>query len=252
MPRSPRSLSLTSRYRSRLFTIRDGIQRTAERIWDEPERLAAVTETAQNTALRLTGAYLAAFYRLETGKPARSLFIDTRAYSGRAADGQPLARGLRSPRTGYFAALNRGKTLEEATRIGVERAKRQVGMNYDAAHRKALSETIKADERFSGSQRSVRGTCGACAAFSGTPHMLIHPGCQCVEMPIVAGVESTIALPTGTEIFNSKTPEEQDAMVGPEAADRLRRGEIRMDDLVERSRLDSSADDFITQAAVGG
>ena len=53
--------------------------------------------------------------------------------------------------------------------------------------------------------------------------------------------------PTGAEIFHSKTREEQDAMLGPEAAEKLRAGEITLTDLAGESRLDSEADDFITQ-----
>ena len=251
MPNNSRSFAITDAYRRRLFALREQVQGAAPGVFDSPERLAAMVETAQKASLRLTSAYLAAFLASETGKPVRDIAIDTRAYSGSTADGQPLAEGMRSPLIGYFTALKQGSPVEEARAIGIDRAKRQVGMNYDAAHRKALSEAIKADERFSGSQRAVRGTCGACAAFSGTPHMQIHPDCHCVEMPTVAGVKSTIALPTGTEIFNSKTPEEQDAMVGPDVAERLRKGEIRMDDLVATSHLDSDAPNFITQAPIG-
>lgn len=247
MPSQARSLRLTDAYRRRLFALREQVQGAAPGVFDSPERLAAMVEQAQKASLRLTSAYLTAFVASETGKPVRDISIDTRAYSGLTADGQPLAKGMRSPLIGYFTALKQGSSVEEARAIGIDRAQRQVGMNYDAAHRKALSDTIKADERFVGGQRAVRGTCGACAAFSGTPHMAVHPGCQCVEMPVVAGVKSTIALPTGTELFNAKTPEEQDAMVGPEVAERLRKGEIRMLDLVGESRLDSDAENFITQ-----
>jgi hypothetical protein len=57
----------------------------------------------------------------------------------------------------------------------------------------------------------------------------------------------TGARPTGTEIFNSKTPAEQDAMLGPKAAEAVRAGEVGLDQLVERSPLDSDQPDFITQ-----
>ena len=211
-----------------------------------------MVEQAQKASLRLTSAYLTAFVASETGKPTRNLTIDTRAYSGSTADGQPLAEGMRSPLIGYFTALKNGKTVEEATRIGIDRAKRQVGMNYDAAHRTALMETIASSDLFDGWTRAVRGTCGACAAKAGghTDGLLFqaHPGCQCVAEPSVIGVSSRYARPTGTEIFHSKTREEQDAMVGPEAAEKLRAGEITLADLAGESHLDSEADDFLTQA----
>lgn len=247
MPRSPTSLRLTDSYRRRLFSLRDELQKSARDLWDQPERLAAMVETAQKAALRLTGAYLTAFLASEKGQATRAVAIDSGAYSGSTADGKPLADGMRSPLIGYFGALKRGKSVEEARRIGINRAVRQVGMNYDASHRTALSETLKSDDRFDGGLRAVRGTCGACAAFSGTPHMEVHANCQCVEEPKVSGVSQLITRPTGMELFNAKTPEEQDAMVGIEAADKLRKGEIAMGDLVAHSELDSDAENFLTQ-----
>jgi hypothetical protein len=55
-----------------------------------------------------------------------------------------------------------------------------------------------------------------------------------------------ITRPTGTEIFNAKSPAEQDAMLGPKAAEAVRAGEVGLDELVERSPLDT-APDYITQ-----
>jgi hypothetical protein len=52
--------------------------------------------------------------------------------------------------------------------------------------------------------------------------------------------------PTGTEIFNAKSPAEQDAMLGPKAAEAVRAGEVGLDQLVERSPL-ATQDDYITQ-----
>jgi hypothetical protein len=59
-----------------------------------------------------------------------------------------------------------------------------------------------------------------------------------------------IALPTGQQIFERKTKAEQDEMLGPEAAERVRSGEASLADLVQESPLDSDQDDFITQAPV--
>jgi hypothetical protein len=55
-----------------------------------------------------------------------------------------------------------------------------------------------------------------------------------------------ISRPTGTEIFNAKSPAEQDAMLGPKAAEAVRAGEVGLDQLVERSPL-ATQDDYITQ-----
>lgn len=246
MPRNQKSLRLTEAYRRRLFALRENLESRAPDLWREPDLLAASVEAAQKAACALTGAYLTAFLRSETGKVTPAIVVDTEAYSGSAADGQPLVEQMRSPLIGYFTARKSGE--ENPEQVGIDRAVRQVGMNYDAAHRKALAETIAADERFSGSARAVRGTCGACAALSGTPHMSVHPNCHCVEEPEVAGVSQRIKRPTGAELFNAKTPEEQDAMVGPEAAEKLRTGQIAMADLIGESHLDSDAENFLTQA----
>lgn len=246
MPRNQQSLRLTDSYRRKLFALRDDLQRRAPDLWRDPDRLAAMVEAAQKASLGLTAGYLTAFHRSETGKVTPPVLIDAAAYSGSAADGQPLTDQMRSPLVGYFAARKNGD--ENPERVGIERAVRQVGMNYDAVHRRALTETIERDERFSGSARAVRGTCGACAALSGTPHMRVHPGCMCVQEPTVSGVAQLITRPTGMELFNAKTPEEQDAMVGPEAAEKLRTGQIAMADLIGESQLDSGAQNILTQA----
>jgi hypothetical protein len=55
-----------------------------------------------------------------------------------------------------------------------------------------------------------------------------------------------IPRPTGQEIFDAKSPAEQDAMLGPKAAEAVRTGEVGLEELVERSPLDT-APDYITQ-----
>jgi hypothetical protein len=53
--------------------------------------------------------------------------------------------------------------------------------------------------------------------------------------------------PTGIEIFNAKSPAEQDAMLGPKAAEAVRAGSVGLEELVQRSPLDSDQPDYITQ-----
>jgi hypothetical protein len=52
---------------------------------------------------------------------------------------------------------------------------------------------------------------------------------------------------TGTEIFNAKSPAEQDAMLGPKAAAAVRARDVGLEELVERSPLATDQDDYITQ-----
>lgn len=253
MPQSRRSLAITDAYRRRIFALRGQLQAQAPRIWDQADRLASVVETAQIAGCRFTAAYLTAFLASETGKRTRPITIDSAAYSGSTADGQPLAEGMRSPLIGFFAARKNGEPNPE--RVGIDRAVRQVGMNYDAAHRTALMDTITHSDHFDGWNRALRGTCGACAAsatgLSHSPYFPVHPGCQCVAEPRVFGAIDHFTRPTGIEVFHDKSKAEQDEMVGPEAAQKLRSGEITLADLIGHSHLDSDAPDILTQAPTG-
>lgn len=241
---------------------RAGLQARAEAGWPSIEtldrtdwvaRMAAALAQGQVEAVRLTSAYLGAFLTLETGKRVAPPVIDPSAYAGLSRDGRPLSESLQSPLIGVLAALKDGKTPEEAIKYGRDRATRMVGVDYDNAHRTALMHVINEDDRFDGWSRSLAGTCGACASVaSGVNHALyfeVHPGCQCVASPVVKGVVSTVAVLTGVEIFNQKTPAEQDEMLGPEAASLVREGTITLDDLRGESELESEPN-FITQRPI--
>jgi hypothetical protein len=264
MPAAESSLRITEAYRARLFGLRSQLERRAELLWPTIEGLddftwtnkaAAATQNAQREAVALTGAYLSAFLSSEVGTRTRGPILDTRRYSGLSRDGRPLRDALRSPMIGVRFKLKEGATPEEALAYGLNRAKRMVSVDYDHAHRTALLDGLAADERFQGWQRAVTGTCGACAGdiavevSTNLPSipLQVHPNCQCVTQPVVTGVPQTITLPTGTEIFNAKSTREQDEMVGPKAAAAVRAGSVGLEELVERSPLDSDQDDFITQ-----
>lgn len=77
--------------------------------------------------------------------------------------------------------------------------------------------------------------------------IVVH-NCQCVSEPIVAGVPSLFPQPTGQETFDAKTTAEQDEMLGPDAAEKVRDG-LPLTELVETSQIET-ADDFITQRPV--
>lgn len=55
--------------------------------------------------------------------------------------------------------------------------------------------------------------------------------------------------PTGEQIFNDKTPEQQDEMLGPEAANAIRSGLVTLDQLQGESELTESVN-FITQRPI--
>jgi len=259
MPRNRLSQGLTSAYRQRLDVFRVHLERSAVARWptldglggsDWVERTAAEVQQAQVGALRATAGYLTAFLSSEVGRRVSGPPIESAAYAGLSADGKTLVESLQSPIIGIRAKLKEGASPADALAFGLDRAKRQVGMDFDAAHRRALLETIDADERFEGQQRVTSGTCGACLALSGTPTTAVHPGCKCVSQPRVSGVHDLFPVPTGTELFETKNEAEQDEALGPKAAALVRAGLIELQDLVEHEELNSDQPGFITQKPV--
>lgn len=257
MPASRRSLRLTDAYRARLVALSDRVERQAREAWPRIEELdtttwvdgmASLVTRAQVEGVRLTSAYLGAFLRAETGR-GRTLAIDSRRYAGISRDGRPLAKALESPLIGVKAALKEGQPPSAALNVGLVRARRMVGFEVMQTPRDALLDTIEENERFDGFERSVAGTCAACMALSGEANMEVHPGCQCLPSPRVAGVVATIAIPTGAELFRSLSKEEQEATIGPEAAELVRDGRADLKDFVAHSRQEEQAD-FITQKPV--
>lgn len=258
MPQSPRSLLLTKAYRQRQIATRTRLQTQAERTFpsidtldgtDWVERMATALTQAQAEAVRVSAAYLLAFLASETGKRS-TLSIDSRQYAGKSRDGRPLSESFRSPLIGTLKGLKDGLGASEALAVGRNRAVRMVGVDYDNAHHTALLATISSDDRFDGWNRSLSGTCGACASVaSGVSHSLnfpVHPGCQCVASPIVKGASNAFPVPTGVEVFNEKTKEQQDEMLGPDTAALVRAGILTLDDLKGESEL-AEEPNFITQ-----
>lgn len=197
MPSNPRSLRLTDAYRQRVLATRERLQAQAQRTWptietldgtDWVDRMAAALTQAQAEAVRVSAAYLTAFLTSETGK-RNTVSIDSRNYAGKSRDGRPLSESLRSPLIGTLKGLKDGLGASESLSVGLNRAVRMVGVDYDNAHHTALLETIASDDRFDGWQRSLSGTCGACAAVAaGLNHGVefpVHPGCKCVSQPTV-------------------------------------------------------------------
>lgn len=214
--------------------------------------MAAAVAQGQIEAARVTAAYLSAFLATETGKRQRPPALDPRQFAGFSRDGRPLTDSLRSPLIGTLAALKKGRSPAESLRIGLNRATRMVGVDYDHAHRTALLSAIDSDERFDGWRRVTGGTCAACAAKAGTLEtglrFQVHAGCLCVSEPSVVGVADRIARHTGAQIFAAKSRAEQDEMLGPENAERVRRGEITLEDLSGESEM-ARGQNFITQTS---
>lgn len=257
MPQSRRSLRLTDSYRARLLALSGRTERLARESWptierfdatDWPEQMARAVERAQVEGLRLTSAYVTAFIRSETGR-GRPTAIDRTAYVGIARDGQPLTDLFQSPLIGVRAALKEGRSSGEALRLGLVRGMRSAAFEAIQTPRDALLDVIRTDERLSGHERSVAGTCAACMALSGTTDAEVHPGCQCLPQPIVRGVVDRFPLPSGAALFSALTKPEQEKAIGAEAAQLVRDGDADLKDFVAHSRQEER-DDFITQKPV--
>jgi hypothetical protein len=259
LPANPRTLQATEAYRRRVIGTRKALQGRAERLWPTIQQLddtawsaqmAAAVAQSQTEAVRITSGYLGAVLTLETGKRTAPPPIDPSRYAGLTRDGRTLSEAFQSPLIGVLGKLKEGGDYLDALKFGLNRATRMVGVEYDWSHHQSMMDAIAEDDRFDGWQRSLAGTCGACASVaSGTSYGLefeVHPGCQCVAIAVVVGVVAKIAVPTGQEVFNAKTVEQQDEMLGPEPAALVRDGAITLSDLYERSPLEEG-DDFITQ-----
>lgn len=259
MAHSLRSLRLTDLYRRQLVAVGARVEAQAREHWPRieeldgstwPSTMATVVTRGQTEAVRLTGGYLGAYVRSETKRRGTALVIDSRRYAGVSRDGRALEEALQSPFIAVLGALADSRPPEEALRIGLARGVRFVGFETVQAGRDALADTIQADERFSGLQRSVRGTCGACMALSATENIETHPNCQCVPQPVVRGVRDLHPLPTGTALFRSLSKPEQEKAVGAEAAQLVRDGDADLEDLVSHSKTETDQPRWITQRPV--
>lgn len=259
MAANQRSHAITDVFRDQLVAIGAGVEAQARELWpriedfdasDWPQRMAAIVTRAQTRAVRLGAGYLSAYLRSETGRRGTAPVIDSARYAGVSRDGRPLAEAFQSPFIAVLGALADNRPPEEALRIGLVKGVRFAGFETVQAARDALADTVEADDRFDGVQRSVSGTCAACMALAGTPNMEVHPGCACVGQPSVVGARDLFPIAAGAALFAALTPEEQDAKVGPEAAQLIRDGKADLKDFVRHERTDSDQANWITQRPV--
>ena len=248
MPASRSSLSLTETYRRKAAQISNRLVATAQLAWLEMmpadldrERWVAITTVrvaqAQRQQVRLAGAYLTTFVLTETGT-RRPVRLDSEPYVNVSRDGRGLQDQLRAPLIAVRQALQDGASFLEALHVGHERVRVAVGTNVDAAGRNAISDALVSEDVFVGWQRALAGTCGACAGAAVGKQGVglafkVHPGCRCVQEPLVRGAPDRFPRPTGQQLFDGLSAREQDDMLGAKAATAVRDGIIALQDLVK-------------------
>lgn len=266
MPASELSLYLTDAYRDSIQDELRTVEAVTRALWariprDRPDleaehatllaSLVPQIVAAQLRATRAAGGYLGAFLTSELERRSTVEVPDDRI--GFARDGRPLVEAMRSPLVGTLGRLKSGASLTQALDFGMRRALFMVSLAVDDAAQQALLVGIDGDGRFSGWQRAVRGTCGACLGAatgpSGGLRFPKHKDCKCVSEPRVRGVRDRFPRPTGAVLFAAMTVTQQDEAVGPEVAERVRAREISLADLVGVSHQ-VLGDDFLTQAPV--
>lgn len=210
-------------------------------------RAALTLEAAQRDGISLTDAYWAAYLAAELGPDAKPVPVETRQLAGRGRDGRPLDQVLQPAMFTVAAALGARLGRERALQMGLARLTRTVSNETMAAPRAALDLILEADvERVVGWRRVCSGNaCGCClgaatGAIQKTSQVLkVHGHCRCTKEAVVRGGrhERHWSRSTGQEIFDSKTPAEQDALFhgrgGHAKAQLIRSGDVKLEDLVQ-------------------
>lgn len=267
MPGSPRSLQITDAYRARLNALSDRLGALTEHYWQtvtvqDLDRSHAhwlmitigMLDPAQRAGVHLTAAYVAGFVGSELGQRATEIpHVDDAQYAGVAQDGRPLLEALAPTVITVKKALKDGKPPADALAEGQARAVRLAASAVTAAPRAALHDQIQTHSMITGWRRVTSGGCGACLAAAAHPYghepMRVHDHCHCTAEPIVRDVPDHAPRATGPEVFHRMTVEQQDAALGPAAAQLVRQGLVAWPDLIAVSPM-VIGPDLITQAPV--
>lgn len=264
MPGQQRSIDITNAYRDRLFRARQRVEREAARRFpdiaeldttDYAGRMAVIMRAAQSEVVRATAGYVTAFLTSELGHFSPGPALSSGQYAGKSRDGRPLAEALQSPIVGVKAKLAEGVDSGEAIAYGRNRAVRMVEVDLMHAARASLTDAMDRDERITGWNRAVTGTCGACLGALDEGEQAAgdmidtHPNCQCVAEPVVRGVPDAVQRLSAAAVFANMTRREQDANFGESTAGALREGAVEFKEL-KKKVPQALGDDYITQATV--
>lgn len=258
MPARQRSATITDRYRRQLVGVRDTAVTAIAAGWSAVDLEAldatyrdfmtganAVLTLGQAQAVTLTDGYFSTFMSSETGELVLPQGLDPTVYAGTTRDGRPLANVLALGLISVRMALATGASDFQALGQGLARVVRAGRTEIMEAGRRALGDSMRAEERVSRWRRVVESSnpCGACLALDGSERstdadLEIHASCSCTAEPVVDGLEDSFPRITGEERFDAMSSDEQDALFdgrgGADKADLLRSGTVTLDDLVSR------------------
>lgn len=195
-------------------------------------------QVMQGAGVALTAGYVSAFKASETSTPPTAAHINS-AGVGNAADGQPLLKSLAAALITVKVAIKDGRSPEQALKLGEQRATRLAASASLAAPRVALHSAIAADPAFIGWRRVTFGGCGAClAAADGIVHspdkpLAVHDHCRCTAEPVLDGAPDDFTRPTGRDMFDAMSFEQQAELLGERKAALIRSGSVAFDRLIQ-------------------
>lgn len=270
MPANERSLKLTDVYQQRTVLLAQQTQEVVSRHVFEIDsddvaeslkrfvrRAARSIEVGQTRARDMAAGYLRSYVGLETGEPLETADA-LEGNIGTTADGRAIEEVLGATEARFYVDLDE-VGHEEAVRRAEVSARRVAQFEVHDAGVAELLHQIAVSPRVKGWRSKARGTCGGClgkddgsTSEDGNegPRPPYHPGCHCIPEPDVDGVDETVARKTGQDRFLEMAQAEQDALIGKDAAELVRTGELGFDDLI---RQDASREwrDLIVQSNTG-
>lgn len=266
MPANERALRATNVYREHIATLRAHAEGVTRRTWRLvgpdldatypafADRTAAALRQMQITGARLSHGYLASYIAVSLGQhPTVSGASANDPRVGTSRAGKPLADALTAPLITVKTAIGSGHDFPEALAMGVHQAARNASEDIAFVARGALFDGIRDRQEIVGWRRVTNGGCGACLALAdGTiladdSDIEVHDNCQCSAEPVVRDVPDDIQRPTGRDMFEALTVEQQDHLLGPDKAKLIRDGDAPFHALVARSPMDAIPDQ-ITEA----
>lgn len=268
MARTEQSLTLTDSYRQHLLQLRLQASRQVAASWQtgiDPTNLdasyaawatgaAALLEAYKRQGVAASDGYLAAYLSSELVRHVAPRGLDPDPYM-LTIDGRPVREALLSPLFTVKLAVKQGRSVEVGLHLGLVRATRTAAVETLDAPRRALGDLMAEDDRIEGWRRATSANpCGACLALAtNDTHdplrpLPTHDHCRCVTEPVIRHVPDNVRRPTGRQLFDSMSREQQDALFhgrgGAQKAELIRSGAVPLEALIERDPMTHRPDQF--------